>query len=509
MDKKTVMLMILDGMGIGEDYPGNAVEIAKTPNLDRLLEEYPNTQIGASGVDVGLPAGQMGNSEVGHLNLGSGRIMFQDLLKIGNAIEDESIYENRELKRAIQNSLDSKTALHFIGLLSDGGVHSHEKHLYALLKMAKMMGQDRVYVHAILDGRDVDPHSGVDSIKGLEEVMMELGVGEIASISGRYYAMDRDKHWDRVELAYDAMVSGVGPTGTNPIEVVGNSYAADISDEFVIPTVITKNGEAIGTINSGDSIIFYNFRPDRMRQIVRSIVQSDFDGFARKKVVDTYNVSMTEYDGTIENIKVAYTDGIPENTLGEYLSTIGKTQLRIAETEKYAHVTFFFNGGEEVPYPGEDRILVQSPQVATFDLQPEMSAMEIAEKVNVEILAKKYDLIVLNFANCDMVGHSGMIPPAVKAVETVDTAMGLVLETLKSVNGSALITADHGNVEKMLNELGNPVTSHTSNPVPLILYNYEGRELSEGGKLSDIAPTLLEMMNLDKPSEMTGHSLLK
>ncbi|NLY19943.1 MAG: 2,3-bisphosphoglycerate-independent phosphoglycerate mutase [Tissierellia bacterium] len=537
MVNKTHMLIILDGMGVGKHYPGNAVDLALKPNLDYLLKEYPHTVIAASEEAVGLPHGQMGNSEVGHLNIGSGRVMYQDLLKINNEIEDGNFFKNEKIRNNIQKSIDDNKALHFIGLLSDGGVHSQEKHLYALLKLAKEMGQDNVFVHVILDGRDVSPNAGIDSIKRLESVMTELNIGKIATVSGRYYAMDRDTNWERTRDAYNTMVFGNISTGfiysdvyeshtvekyeemlskrpksgSSAREIVEASYADGVTDEFIVPSPVMIDGKPITTISNGDSVIFYNFRPDRMRQLVRAFVDEDFNAFSRGlNPLKVNALSMTNYDKTIKNIAVAYGDEPPNNTLGEYLSANGKTQLRIAETEKYAHVTFFFNGGIEVPFENEDRILVPSPKVATFDLQPEMSANEVADKVIVEINAKKYDVIILNFANCDMVGHTGIIPAAIKAIETVDSCLGRVLDALKANDGVALITADHGNVEKMLTDDGKPVTSHTTNLVPLILFNDDKhRNLMEGGKLSDLSPTILELMGMEKPSEMTGHSLLK
>ncbi|OZV12476.1 phosphoglycerate mutase (2,3-diphosphoglycerate-independent) [Tissierella sp. P1] len=507
MVKAPVMLIILDGFGIGKEYKGNAVTLANTPNIDRLFREYPNTILEASGLAVGLPEGQMGNSEVGHLNIGSGRIIYQDLTKISKSVADGDFFEKREFLEAIENARKNNSKVHLIGLVSSGGVHSHNTHLYALLKLMKKQNFNNVYIHAILDGRDVSPTAGKADIKELMTKIDEIGVGKIATISGRYYAMDRDKRWDRTKLAYDAFTLGKGNENDNPVSVIEKSYNEDITDEFIIPTIIKENDEPVTTIDNNDSIIFFNFRPDRARQITRAFVDENFEGFEREKKVNTFYVTMTEYDKTIENVEVAYTDESPRNTLGEYISNKGLSQLRIAETEKYAHVTFFFNGGIEEPYANEDRALIPSPKVATYDLQPEMSAIEVKNEVLNRLGMDKYDLIILNFANPDMVGHTGVVSATVKAIETVDSCLGEIIELLIEKGGKALITADHGNAEMLINEDGSPVTSHTSNKVPLILVGYKDVELQEG-ILADLAPTILELMGLEKPEEMTGKSII-
>ena len=507
MNKSPVMLIILDGFGVGKTYEGNAVKLSKTPNIDKLFEQYPNTTLDASGFAVGLPEGQMGNSEVGHLNIGSGRIIYQDLTKITKSIEDGDFFNKNEFLEAIENAKNNNSKIHLMGLVSSGGVHSHNSHLYGLLELMKNHNFYNVYIHGILDGRDVPPTSGKEDIKELIEKIDEIGVGHIATISGRYYAMDRDKRWDRIKLAYDAFTLGKGKESENPLIAIENSYNEGVTDEFIIPTVIKEEGKPVGTIDSGDSIIFFNFRPDRARQITRAFVDKDFDGFEREKIVDTFYVTMTEYDRTIENVHVVYTDESPINTLGEYISNKGLTQLRIAETEKYAHVTFFFNGGIEEPYENEDRALIPSPKVATYDLQPEMSAMEVKDEVLNRLSMDKYDLIILNFANPDMVGHTGIVSATVKAIETVDTCLGEIIELLIKKGGKALITADHGNAEMLINEAdGSPITSHTNNKVPLILVGAGDVKLQEG-ILADLAPTILDLMDLEKPKEMTGKSL--
>lgn len=507
MNKSPVMLIILDGFGVGKTYEGNAVKLSKTPNIEKLFEQYPNTTLDASGFAVGLPEGQMGNSEVGHLNIGSGRIIYQDLTKITKSIEDGDFFNKNEFLEAIENAKNNNSKIHLMGLVSSGGVHSHNSHLYGLLELMKNHNFYNVYIHGILDGRDVPPTSGKEDIKELIEKIDEIGVGHIATISGRYYAMDRDKRWDRIKLAYDAFTLGKGKESKNPLIAIENSYNEGVTDEFIIPTVIKEEGNPVGTIDSGDSIIFFNFRPDRARQITRAFVDKDFDGFEREKIVDTFYVTMTEYDRTIENVHVVYTDESPVNTLGEYISNKGLTQLRIAETEKYAHVTFFFNGGIEEPYENEDRALIPSPKVATYDLQPEMSAMEVKDEVLNRLSMDKYDLIILNFANPDMVGHTGIVSATVKAIETVDTCLGEIIELLIKKGGKALITADHGNAEMLINEAdGSPITSHTNNKVPLILVGAGDVKLQEG-ILADLAPTILDLMDLEKPKEMTGKSL--
>lgn len=508
MNKTPVMLIVLDGWGIGKEYEGNAVYLANTPNFDRLMENFPNTQLKASGLAVGLPEGQMGNSEVGHLNIGAGRIVYQELTKISKSIEDGAFFEKEEFLKAIENAKKNNSKLHLMGLVSDGGVHSHNTHLYALLELCAKENFKDVYIHAFLDGRDVPPTIGKQHITELQQKIEEIGVGKIATVIGRYYAMDRDRRWDRTKLAYEAMVLGRGKRDTCPIEAVAKSYKEGINDEFIVPTVIVEEGEPVATIDSGDSIIFFNFRPDRARQITRAIVDEEFTGFERKKKVDTFFVTMTEYDKTIENVHVAFKTEIPTNTLGEYVSNLGLNQLRIAETEKYAHVTFFLNGGREVPFENEDRILIPSPKVATYDLKPEMSAIEVKEEVLKRLNMDKYDLIILNFANPDMVGHTGKLEAAIKAVETVDACLGEIVDLLLEKGGKAIVTADHGNAEMMIDEKDNsPVTSHTTNKVPLILVGEEGVKLREG-ILADIAPTLLDIMGVVKPKEMTGETLI-
>ena len=507
--KKPVALIIMDGFGHTTQQDGSAIDKANIPNIKKLFEEYPYTLINASGLDVGLPNGQMGNSEVGHTNIGAGRIVYQDLTRITKSIEDGNFFENKVLYEAMENG--KKKSLHIMGLLSDGGVHSHIDHLKALIKMAKEQGVENVYVHAFTDGRDTDPQSAMHYIREVEEYMDELGCGEFATVSGRYYAMDRDKRWERVEKAYNAMTLGEGETAESACEAVENSYKIGNNDEFIVPTVITKDNKPVGKINDGDSVIFFNFRPDRAREITRAIVSDEFSGF-EKSPIKCFFVCLTEYDVTIPNVHIAFCPESLTNTLGEYLSKHGKTQLRAAETEKYAHVTFFFNGGIEEPNENEDRVLIPSPKVATYDLQPEMSAPELVEKVMEKIDEDKYDFIVVNFANPDMVGHTGVMEAAVKAVEAVDTCVGKLVDKLNSVGGSAIITADHGNAEVMVDVQTNKViTAHSTNPVPLIITGeeYKNIKLISGGRLSDIAPTVLDMMNLEKPEEMTGHSLIR
>ena len=504
MAKKPVILIIMDGCGIAPE-KGNAVAAAKKPNLDRLFMANPHTQIGASGLDVGLPDGQMGNSEVGHTNMGAGRIVYQELTRITKSIKDGPFFTNPAFQKAIDNCKKNNSALHIFGLLSTGGVHSHLTHIYALVELAKRAGLSKVYLHAFLDGRDVPPKSGKDFAAQCDAKLKEIGVGKIATVSGRYYAMDRDKNWDRLNKAYSAIVYGEGQTASTAEEAIQNSYDKDTTDEFVLPTVIDK----VGTVKPNDSIIFANFRPDRARQLTRAFVDEKFDGFERKNgCFPVTFVTMAQYDASMPNVTVAFPPEELSNTLGEYISKLGMTQLRIAETEKYAHVTFFFNGGVEDPYPGEDRILVKSPKVATYDLQPEMSAPEVTAKLVDAIHSGKYDMIILNFANCDMVGHTGVFPAAVKAVETVDTCVGKVTDAIADMGGVALITADHGNADKMVDEDGKPFTAHTTNPVPFCVVGYPCK-LREGGCLADIAPTMLQIMNLKKPEEMTGKSLIQ
>ena len=501
--KKPLVLMILDGFGIAPT-EGNAIAAAKHPNMDKIFAENPHTQIGASGMDVGLPDGQMGNSEVGHTNIGAGRIVYQELTRITKSAQDGDMDKNEALLKAMNNAKDNGKALHLMGLLSDGGVHSHNTHLYALLEMAKRVGVEKVFVHCFMDGRDVPPSSGKDYVKELMDKLEEIGVGKIATVMGRYYAMDRDNRWERVEKAYAAMVYGEGERAECPLCAMQNSYDKEVTDEFVVPTVV-KGAEPI---SEGDSVIFYNFRPDRAREITRTLVDPDFTGFERKKGFFplTY-VCMTQYDATMPNVEVAYKPESLVNTFGEYISNKGLTQLRIAETEKYAHVTFFFNGGVEKQYPGEDRILVKSPAVATYDLQPEMSAYEVTDKMVEAVKSGKYDALILNYANCDMVGHTGVFEAAVKAVEAVDTCVGRVVEAVKEMGGCVLLTADHGNADKMVDEDGTPFTAHTTNPVPFCVINHPC-QLREGGRLADIAPTMLKILGLEQPAEMTGESII-
>ncbi|MFC2477067.1 MAG: 2,3-bisphosphoglycerate-independent phosphoglycerate mutase [Catonella sp.] len=511
MSKKPVVLIIMDGFGINKREDYNAVAQAKKPNLDMLMKTYPWKQGYASGMAVGLPDGQMGNSEVGHMNMGAGRIIYQELTRITKEIEDGDFFKNEALLSAIENCKAKNSALHMFGLLSDGGVHSHNTHMYGLLELAKREGLEKVYLHCFLDGRDTPPKSGRDFVAAAVDKMKEIGVGKVATVMGRYYAMDRDNRWDRVELAYKAMVYGEGKTGTDPVLAVENSYGADVTDEFVVPTVIERDGKPVATVKNDDSVIFYNFRPDRAREIARSFCNDDFDGFERRDGrIDTKFVCFTDYDAAMPNKDVAFKKVDIKNTFGEYLSKLGKTQLRTAETEKYAHVTFFFNGGVEEPYPGEDRILVKSPKVATYDLQPEMSAYEVCDGLVKAIKSGKYDTIICNFANPDMVGHTGVLEAAIKAIEAVDVCIGRAYEALKEVDGAMFICADHGNAEMMIDyETGEPWTAHTTNPVPFILVNAGADyDLAEGGKLCDIIPTMLELMDIPQPEEMTGKSLL-
>ena len=507
MAKSPLMLCILDGFGwVPDETYGNAIVAANTPNLDKLFASYPYTTIGASGMDVGLPDGQMGNSEVGHTNIGAGRIVYQELTRITKAIQDGDFFENEALKAAMTSAKESGKALHLVGLLSNGGVHSHNSHLYGLLEMAKRMGLTEVYVHAIMDGRDVPPDSGKGFVAELEEKMAEIGVGKIATITGRYYAMDRDNRWDRVEKAYAAMVYGEGVHGT-PAEVMANSYAEGVTDEFVVPAVTCEGGR----ISAGDSVIFFNFRPDRAREITRTFVDDEFTGFERRNGrFPVHYVCFTQYDATMPNVDVAFKPQELTNVLGEYLAKCGKTQLRIAETEKYAHVTFFFNGGVEAPFEGEDRALINSPKVATYDLQPEMSAYLVAEECVKRIESGKYDVIILNFANCDMVGHTGVFEAAVKAVEAVDECAGKVIDAVLAAGGKVLLTADHGNADKMYDgDPEHPFTAHTTNPVPFLVAGAGDVKLRQGGVLADIAPTILKLMELPQPAEMTGKSIIE
>ena len=510
MRKKPVVLMILDGYGLNSSTKGNGVALAKTPVMDKLMAEYPYAKGYASGLAVGLPDGQMGNSEVGHLNMGAGRIVYQELTRITKSIEDGDFFENTELLGAIENCKKNNSDLHLYGLLSDGGVHSHITHVFALLELAKRNGIKNVYVHCFMDGRDTAPDSGKDFIAKLYDKMEELGVGEIASVTGRYYAMDRDNRWDRVEKAYRALTLGEGNQAACGKCAIKASYEAGKTDEFVEPTVITKDGKPVGVIKDKDSVICFNFRPDRAREITRCFCDDEFTGFDRGSRKDVYYVCFTDYDVTIPNKYVAFKKEKITNTFGEFLAANNMTQARIAETEKYAHVTFFFNGGIEEPNKGEDRILVKSPKVATYDLQPEMSALEVCDKLCEAIRSDKYDVIIINFANPDMVGHTGVIDAVIKAIETVDACVGRAVEAVKEKDGVMFICADHGNAEVLVDEnTGEPYTAHTTNPVPFILVNYDNEyTLKENGKLCDIVPTLIDIMGMEKPAEMTGQSLL-
>lgn len=502
--------MILDGYGLNDRLEGNAIKEAKTPVMDKLMSEYPFVKGYASGMAVGLPDGQMGNSEVGHLNMGAGRIVYQELTRITKEIQDGDFFKNPALLDAVNNAKANNSALHLMGLLSDGGVHSHNTHLYALLELAKREGLKDVYVHCFLDGRDTPPASGKGYVEELETKMSEIGVGKVASVMGRYYAMDRDNRWDRVELAYNAMVNGTGEKADSAACGIQNSYDADKNDEFVLPTVVVNDGRPVAQIKDKDSVVFFNFRPDRAREITRAFCDDDFNGFAREKRIDTIFVCFSEYDITIPNKEVAFHKVSINHTFGEFLAENGKTQARIAETEKYAHVTFFFNGGVEEPNKGEDRILVKSPKVATYDLQPEMSAFEVSDKLVEAIKSDKYDVIIVNFANPDMVGHTGIESAAVKAIEIVDKCVENAVTAIKEVDGQMIICADHGNAEQLLDySTGVPFTAHTINPVPFILVNYDpAYTLRENGCLADLAPTLIDMMGMEQPAEMTGKSLL-
>lgn len=508
--KKPLVLCIMDGFGFNSVKEVNAIEAAKTPNLDKIFSTFPTTEIGASGMDVGLPDGQMGNSEVGHTNIGAGRVVYQELTRITKAAKEGEMNSNPALISAMENCKAKGSALHLMGLLSDGGVHSHIEHLYALVRMAKDFGLTKVFIHALLDGRDVPPASAADFIDAANEALSEIGVGKIATVMGRFYGMDRDNRWDRVGKAYAALVYGEGVLAEDAAAAVRASYESidddgkHLTDEFVLPTVI----KGTDRIASGDSVVFFNFRPDRAREITRTFVDPDFSGFERKGgMLDVFYVCMTQYDASMPNVEVAFKPQSLKNTLGEYLSAQGMTQLRIAETEKYAHVTFFFNGGVEVEYEGEDRILVASPKVATYDLQPEMSAVPVCDKVVEAINSGKYDVVILNFANCDMVGHTGIFDAAVKAVETVDACVGRVADAVVSMDGVMLLTADHGNADCMIAEDGTPFTAHTTNPVPFSVIGMDC-SLREGGKLCDIAPTIIKLLGLEQPQEMSGESII-
>lgn len=508
--KKMNALIILDGYGLSSEKRGNAIDLAQTPYIDSLFNNFPNTTLGASGLDVGLPDGQMGNSEVGHLNMGAGRIVYQDLTQISKEIAEGSFFENEALLDAMHEARDNGKKLHLYGLLGPGGVHSHIKHLHALLKMAKAEGNENAYVHCFLDGRDVPPQSAAGYLDELQAYMDKIEFGKIATVCGRFYAMDRDNRWDRVEKAYNMLTRGVGENFGSAKAAIEASYANNITDEFVLPSVIMKNGKPTATICKGDSIVFFNFRPDRAREITRAFINEDFNNFERVTgFLNPKYVCFTRYDASFTNMKVAFAPRELKNTLGEYLSELGKTQLRIAETEKYAHVTFFFNGGVEAANEGEDRVLIASPKVQTYDMQPEMSAYGVADKAVELINSGKYDVMILNFANLDMVGHTGVLEAAIEAAQAVDSCLQKVVGAILKNNGVALLTADHGNADKMFDEDGNPFTAHTTNPVPLILIEADTKRSLHDGKLCDIAPTLLDIMGIQKPAEMSGHSLIK
>lgn len=512
--KPITALLILDGFGYRKEKEGNAIKTDGVANIKALWDSYPHTLLQASGMDVGLPAGQMGNSEVGHLNIGAGRIVYQEFTRISKSIDDGEFFQNPAFLGAVENCKKHDSALHLMGLCSDGGVHSHLTHLYALLKLAKDHGLEKVYVHCFMDGRDVPPTSGKGYVEQVDAKLKELGVGRIATVMGRYYAMDRDNRFERVEKAYAALTYGEGLTASSAAEAMQQSYDAGVTDEFVVPTVVLTDGKPTATIQAQDSVIFYNFRPDRAREISRAYIFEDFDGFERKNgFFPLYYVSMTQYDKTFEgHLQIAFKPQSMHNTLGEYLAKMGKTQLRIAETEKYAHVTFFFNGGVEAPNEGEDRALIASPKVATYDLKPEMSAYEVTDEAVRRIESGKYDVMILNFANCDMVGHTGVMDAAVAAVHAVDSCVRMVVEAIQKMGGRCIITADHGNAEYMWDEKAQvPFTAHTTNPVPCILVDDSRKsvELREGGRLCDLAPTLLNLMELPVPQEMTGKTLIK
>ncbi|MFS1517231.1 2,3-bisphosphoglycerate-independent phosphoglycerate mutase [Bacillus sp. SCS-151] len=509
MSKKPVALIILDGFAFRDETKGNAVAHAKKPNFDRYWSSYPHATLTASGEAVGLPEGQMGNSEVGHLNIGAGRIVYQSLTRVNVAIREGEFESNNTFLNAMDHAKKKGSNLHIFGLLSDGGVHSHIQHLYALLKLAASEGVEKVYVHGFLDGRDVGPQTAKTYIHSLNEKIAEIGVGEIATISGRYYSMDRDKRWDRVEKSYRSMVYGEGPTYQSAIECVDDSYANGIYDEFVLPSVIVKDdGSPVATIQDDDAVIFYNFRPDRAIQISNTFTNEDFRSFDRgpKHPKNLHFVCLTHFSETVKGY-VAFKPVNLDNTIGEVLSQNGLKQLRIAETEKYPHVTFFMSGGREEEFPGEERILIDSPKVATYDLKPEMSAYEVTDALLKEIDADKHDAIILNYANPDMVGHSGMLEPTIKAIEVVDECLGKIVDAIEAKGGTAIITADHGNSDEVVTLEGKPMTAHTTNPVPVIVTK-NGIELRDKGKLGDLAPTMLQLLNVKQPSEMTGKSLI-
>ena len=501
--KTPTVLIILDGFALGEAIPGNAVQAAATPQLDYLFSQYPFCQLDASGLNVGLPDGQMGNSEVGHTNIGAGRVVFQDLPKISLAIQEGTFFQNPAYLEAIRACKEKGTALHLMGLLSDGGVHSHISHLFALMDLAKAQGVEQLYIHAFLDGRDVSPASGKGFMEQLQNKIREIGLGQVSVVSGRYYAMDRDSRWERLQKAYDAMVCSEGPFDPDPVQAIQTSYDAGVTDEFMEPVVCCREG----AIQAGDSVIFCNFRPVRAREITRALTDPDFTSLERKKgFVPVQFVCTTEYDASLTNVSIAFPHEKLDNIFGQYLSQLGMTQFRIAETEKYAHVTFFFNGGQEDVFPGEDRCLIPSPKVATYDLQPEMSAHAVTEAAVDRIKSGKYDVVILNFANCDMVGHTGVFDAAVKAVETVDQCVGQVVNAVTEMGGVALITADHGNAEQMLDSEGNPFTAHSTNPVPFCIVGADVH--LRDGRLADIAPTMLDLMGLNQPEEMDGKTLI-
>lgn len=505
--KKPLILIIMDGFGLRDSDMGNAIHAANHPNLTRLFHDYPTTQLGASGMDVGLPDGQMGNSEVGHTNIGAGRVVYQELTRITKSIQDGPFFDNEAFLGAVENCKKNDSALHLFGLLSDGGVHSHIEHIFGLLDLAKKNGLTKVFVHCFMDGRDVPPTSGIDFVKQLQAKLDEIGIGKIATINGRYYAMDRDNRFERLVKAYSAMVYGEGAYFDNPVAAVQASYDAEVTDEFIVPVVTAKDGQ----IKANDSIIFANFRPDRAREITRTFVDPEFTGFERKNgFFPVYFVCMTQYDATMPNVHVAFKPQQLVNTFGEYIADNGLTQLRIAETEKYAHVTFFFNGGVEAPYKNESRDLIASPKVATYDMQPEMSAYKVCDKVVEEIKSGKFDVIILNYANCDMVGHTGVFDAAVEAVQAVDTCVGKTVDAILEMGGVAMITADHGNADQMLEDDGvSPFTAHSCNPVPFCVVGYPDCKKLNPGRLADIAPTMLQVLGLEKPAEMDGESLME
>lgn len=510
MSKKPVVLMILDGYGLNDNCDHNAVCEGRTPVMDQLMSQCPFVKGNASGLAVGLPDGQMGNSEVGHLNMGAGRIVYQELTRITKSIQDGDFFDVPEFLQAVENCRKNDSALHLWGLVSDGGVHSHNTHIYGLLELARRNGLDKVYVHCFLDGRDTPPASGKGYVEELEAKMKELGVGKVASVMGRYYAMDRDNRWDRVERAYNALTRGEGGTAVSAAAGIQASYDAEVNDEFVEPFVVVEDGKPVATVKDNDSVIFFNFRPDRAREITRAFCDDDFKGFGRDRRLNLTYVCFTDYDDTIANKLVAFKKEAIVNTFGQFLADHDMTQARIAETEKYAHVTFFFNGGVEEPNKGEDRILVPSPKVATYDLQPEMSAPAVCDKLVEAIKSGKYDVVIINFANPDMVGHTGIEDAAIKAIETVDACVGRAVDAVREMDGVLFICADHGNAEQLVDyETGTPFTAHTTNPVPFILVNADpSYKLREGGCLADIAPTLIELMGMEQPKEMTGKSLL-